>query len=91
MKEEKMAKCLTCGKEFHSCVNCGFTYEWEYDYCSKKCWMESPDYFNVIPLAGQLIRSLTDTQKEQFKDLLLCLTCIYLPDYESALMKMLKE
>ena len=39
-----MPECKTCGKKFHACSNCCFTYNWEYKYCTKECWLASPEY-----------------------------------------------
>lgn len=39
-----MPKCKTCGKNFHACSACGLDWEWEYEYCSHKCWENSDVY-----------------------------------------------
>jgi len=31
-----MAKCKTCGREYHACGSCGLA-DYEYDFCNDKC------------------------------------------------------
>jgi hypothetical protein len=38
-----MPKC-NCGKKFHACGSCGLSYEWEWRYCSEKCYQESNEF-----------------------------------------------
>ena len=36
--------CPICGTKFHACASCGLDHEWEYEFCSKKCWNQSSKY-----------------------------------------------
>lgn len=38
-----MPICPTCKKEFHACSNCDKHFDWEFKYCSGKCWQRSED------------------------------------------------
>lgn len=39
-----MPKCKICDKEFHACSSCGLNYDYEWNYCSKRCWRLSEEY-----------------------------------------------
>ena len=66
MVVEKM-KCKTCQKSFHACTNCSFSNFWEYDYCTEKCWKNSPVYKDNYNLIINFLNSLTDNQLDQFR------------------------
>lgn len=63
-----MAKCKTCGKEYHACSSCGLQ-NWEYDYCNSKCW--EADWTNQInvKIVMELIDSMTNEQIQALYDL----------------------
>jgi hypothetical protein len=36
-----MAECMSCGTKFHACSNCCLSRDWEYSFCSERCWLMS--------------------------------------------------
>lgn len=38
-----------CHNQFHACSSCSLGYDWEYSYCSEKCFLENnKDTINKI-------------------------------------------
>ena len=64
-----MAKCKTCGKKFHACTNCSFCNDWEWDYCSHKCWKNSEEYKINNILINSFVVSLNEPQLKAFREI----------------------
>lgn len=61
-------KCKTCGKSFHACTSCSLSNEWEWYYCTEKCWKKSQEYKHNNSLINKFIVSLTEEQLSSFKE-----------------------
>ena len=59
-------KCKLCGKSFHRCNSCNILYNWEYDYCSEDCWLNSSEYNKDIELFKEFCWQFTPEQKKIF-------------------------
>ena len=59
--------CPECGKEFHACSSCYFTYDYEYNYCSLECYKKSLTYDEkkrtLIRLIGDALRDISNLEE----------------------------
>lgn len=62
--------CKTCGKKFHACGSCGLSYNYEYKYCSYKCWINSDEYKSNKEIYSLFFSSLNEYQKSLFHTIL---------------------
>jgi len=53
-----MPNCKKCGKKFHACGSCCLTYDYEYYYCSDKCWEGSDEYKEQAEKINRIFNSL---------------------------------
>jgi len=67
-----MATCRTCKEKFHACNNCDLIYDWEWSFCTEKCWKESEEYKKAKNLgqilAHELKRETLDLLQEVLDD-----------------------
>jgi len=64
--------CPVCNNSFHNSTGCGccfFDNQWEYEYCSLKCWQNSDEYKKVKKLYLKIYNSLSSKEQEIFIDL----------------------
>lgn len=66
-----MPVCGTCKTTFHACSSCGHITNWEYCFCSIKCWRESSGYKEYRSKFKALYGTINDAQKKILTDLLL--------------------
>lgn len=59
--------CKTCQKKFHACSGCCLSNDWEYHYCTERCWKASAEYKNTYNLVVNFLDSLTGEQLDQFE------------------------
>lgn len=60
----KSRVCKICGDMFHACSSCFLTWEWEYDYCSSKCWETSEERTELLNARKKVTDILTDREWE---------------------------
>jgi len=61
-----MSNCKKCNKKFHACSSCGMEHDWEYRYCSQKCWESSEEYSGFLKSINNVFDNLP---KEFWADL----------------------
>jgi len=66
-----MPVCPICKVTFHSCSNCHHNTNWEYSFCSVKCWRESSGYKQFCNEFKALYQTINDAQKRMLMDLFL--------------------
>lgn len=77
--------CKKCGSNFHACSSCGLYYDWEYQYCSERCYMMSDEAaavertsrniaagvsLEVVPLLIAALEEWEDPQQRVLRDIL---------------------
>lgn len=40
--------CIKCGKKYHWCSSCGFSFPEDHGYCSNDCFVNSDEYKDVV-------------------------------------------
>jgi hypothetical protein len=60
-----MPKCKNelCSKTFHACSSCCLNNDWEYYYCSHKCWITSDEYKKTAAEIKEIVDFLSDEQR----------------------------
>jgi len=59
-----MPVCGTCRTTFHACSSCHHNSNWEYEYCSIKCWRESGEYKQYESKFKALYSTVNQAQKK---------------------------
>lgn len=60
-----MPICKICEKKFHACSSCHLNNEWEYEYCSEKCYGESDEYKTKQETIGKIKDMVAEFSDEQ--------------------------
>ena len=59
--------CKNCSKNFHTCSNCSMLYNWEYDYCTEKCYKDSKEFKQIYENLKTIVCKLDKKEIETFK------------------------
>jgi len=65
-----MPSCKRCDKKFHACSSCGLGNDYEYYYCSDKCWEESEEYSGHAKRVNKILDSLPRDHWEILRDVM---------------------